>query len=83
MQLPITPAGAVRRLYSEEIDFAALGSPTITRASHVEPDEQGRWLVDLSPVNGPTLGPFTRRSEALAAEHAWLEKNWLGHKARS
>jgi hypothetical protein len=83
MQLVIMPGGTVRCVYSEAVDLMALGSPTITRASHVEPDEQGRWLVDLSPVNGPTLGPFTRRSEALAAEHAWLEKNWLGHKARS
>ena len=35
------------------------------------------WLADLSPVNGPVLGPFDRRSEALAAELAWLEANWL------
>ena len=27
----------------------------ISRASHVEPDRHGRWLVDLSPVNGPVL----------------------------
>jgi len=56
VQLPITPAGAVRRLYSEEIDFAALGSPTITRASYVEPDQHGRWLADLSPAADPKLG---------------------------
>ena len=78
MQLIITPGGAVRCVYSEAIDLQALGSPTITRASHVEPDQQGRWLADLSPVNGPTLGPFRTRSEALAAEKAWLEANWLG-----
>jgi hypothetical protein len=23
------------------------------------------------------LGPFDRRSEALAAEREWLERNWL------
>jgi hypothetical protein len=65
-------------VYSEEIDLAALGSPVITRASHVEPDPQGRWWADLSPVGGPTLGPFDSRSEALAAERSWLETNWLG-----
>ena len=77
MQLIIEPSGAVRCIYSEEINLSALGSPTITRASHVEPDQQGRWWADLSPIHGPTLGPFSRRSEALAAEQAWLETNWL------
>jgi hypothetical protein len=78
MQITIAPGGIVRAVYSEAIDLAALGSPTICRASYVEPDQQGRWSADLSPVGGPILGPFDRRSEALAAEHAWLEANWLG-----
>jgi len=78
MQLVVEPGGAVRCIYGEEIDLAALGSPTISRASHVEPDQQGRWLADLSPVAGPVLGPFDVRSEALAAEHSWLETHWLG-----
>ena len=80
MQLIITPGGQVRCIYAELIDLTALGSPAITRASHVEPDQQGRWWADLSPIRGPFLGPFTQRSEALAAEHAWLETNWLGQK---
>jgi hypothetical protein len=79
MQLIITPSGQVRCIYAELIDLTALGSPAITRASHVEPDQQGRWWADLSPIRGPSLGPFTQRSEALAAEHAWLETNWLVH----
>jgi hypothetical protein len=78
MQLIVGLGGAVRCIYSEEIDLTTLGSPTITRASHVEPDQQGRWLADLSPVGGPVLGPFDHRSEALAAELAWLETKWLG-----
>jgi hypothetical protein len=81
MELIITSGGAVRCIYSEQIDLTQLGSPTITRASHVEPDQHGRWLADLSPVNGPTLGSFLTRSEALAAEQAWLEANWLGRTA--
>jgi hypothetical protein len=78
VQLIIAPGGAVRAIYSEAINLAALGSPAIFRASHVEPDQQGRWWADLSPVGGPTLGPFAVRSAALAAEHSWLETNWLG-----
>ena len=70
MQIIITPSGAVHCIYGEEIDLAALGSPAITRASHVEPDRQGRWWADLSPVSGPKLGPYLNRSEALAAEHS-------------
>ena len=46
MQLVIEPDGTVRCIYSEEIDLAAIGSPTIARASHVEPDQQGRWQAD-------------------------------------
>jgi len=77
MQLVIEPGGVVRCIYSETIDLTALGSPAIERASHVEPDQQGRWWADMGPVLGPVLGPYAHRSEALAAEHAWLEAHWL------
>ena len=77
MQLLIEPSGAVRCVYSEEIDLTALGSPTITRGSHVEPDEQGQWWADMSPVSGPQLGPFQHRSQVLEAERHWLETHWL------
>jgi hypothetical protein len=78
MQLIIEVGGRVRGIYGEEIDLAALGPARISRASHVEPDSQGRWVADLSPVGGPVLGPFDKRSEALDAEVYWLEENWLG-----
>ena len=77
MRLLIRPDGEVTCLYDEAIDLSALGSLTISRASHVEPDSQGRWFADLSPVGGPTLGPFSRRSEALEAERDWLEVQLL------
>jgi hypothetical protein len=77
MQIIIEPGGAVRCVYSEAIDLTALGSPVISRASHVEPDQDGHWLADLSPVGGPVLKGFNRRSEALAAEAEWLEEHWL------
>ena len=77
MDLVITPTGQVRAIYSEELDLAVLGHPVITRASAVEPTPDGRWTADLSPVGGPVLGPFPHRSEALAAEVAWLEAHWL------
>ena len=77
MQLVINLGGQVRCLYDEGIDLATLGLPTIVRASHVEPDSNGQWWADLSPVDGPMLGPFGHRSQALKAEVAWLENHWL------
>ena len=77
MRLVIKPDGSVRCLYDEAVDLSSLGSLTIQRGSHVEPDATGRWLADLAPVDGPVLGPFNRRSEALSAEREWLEQNWL------
>lgn len=77
MNLIIDKNGLVRGIYGEEIALDALGPPRISRASHVEPDESGRWLADLSPVGGPILGPFGKRTDALKAEVAWLEENWL------
>ena len=77
MDLVVLSGGTVRAVYSEEIELDTLGPVVITRASRVEPDERGCWLADLSPVEGPTLGPFRSRSEALDAERAWLETNWL------
>ena len=77
MELLISPSGQARCIYSEEIDLAVLGTLSISRGSHVEPDENGQWLVDLSPVSGPKLGPFAARSVALAEEIAWLSRHWL------
>jgi hypothetical protein len=77
MQLVVEPRGTVRALYTEVIDLTVLGALTICRASHVEPDAQGQWWADLTPVGGPTLGPFGRRSLALDAERAWLENHLL------
>jgi hypothetical protein len=77
MKLLVKPEGTVRAIYDETIDLAVLGRPSITRASTVEPDQEGRWLVDLTPVGGPVLGAFDRRSEALEAEREWLERHWL------
>jgi hypothetical protein len=77
MQLVVAPDGSIRAIYSEDIPLGVLGRLAIARASTVEPDRDGRWQADLRPLLGPVLGPFPRRSEALAAEVAWLERHWL------
>ena len=81
MQLVIQPDGVVRCIYAEEIDLGTLGSPVISRASHVEPDEQGCWRADMWPVGGPVLGPFVNRSTALEVEQRWLVMNWITSRA--
>ena len=79
MQLIIEPGGAVRCIYAEEIDLAALGSPAITRAIPRRARPAGT-LVGRSVARGrpDARAVPDHRSEALAAEHAWLETNWLG-----
>jgi hypothetical protein len=77
MHLRIDLEGQVTCVYGEAIDLTLLGTLAIRRASHVEPDGEGRWWADLAPVGGPKLGPFDRRSQALNAESTWLEKDWL------
>ena len=77
MELIVDATGIVRCIYSEDVNLHALGHPKITRASHVEPDSKGRWIADLNPVSGPKLGPFDKRTDALAAEVQWLRDNWL------
>ena len=72
MELFITRDGQILALYEEEITLEQLGEMAIRRASFVEPAAGGGWLVDLSPVNGPLLGPFKYRSHGLDAERKWL-----------
>ena len=73
----IDSQATVRALYDEAFDLSPLGEVSIRRASHVEPDESGRWWADLAPSGGPKLGPFDRRSEAITAEMAWIEAHGL------
>jgi len=77
MELLIEANGNIRCVYGEAIPLAQLGYVEIRRGSHVEPTGDGRWTADLSPVNGPVLGPFETRSAALAAEIDWLGQHWL------
>jgi len=77
MQLVIGPTGEARCIYDEAIELDLLGRLRIARASHVEPDADGRWWADLGPVHGPRLGPFSVRSVALNAEQIWLATHWL------
>ena len=41
-------------------------------ARDIEPDRDGCIGADMGPSDGPVLGPFKSRSEALGAERGWL-----------
>lgn len=69
----IVKNGSIRYIYSDDfIPLMKQGYSTTQRVSHVEPIENG-WQADLSPVNGPILGPFVMRNDALTAEVNWLK----------
>lgn len=76
----VSQNGSLRFIYDDRLaGLLKHGKATVRRASHVEPAEGG-WTADMSPVNGPVLGPFALRSTALAAEVKWLEENVLSGK---
>ena len=76
IKLIVSYEGHCQAVYDESLDFKALGPCQIRRASHVEPTIEGEWTADLSPVGGPVLGPFSKRSQAIQAEMHWLDA-WL------
>lgn len=72
----ISPDGTIQFVHDDALHAAIVGDntteATTRRASHVEPDGNGLWCADLSPVAGPLIGPFKTRSEALEVELTWL-----------
>ena len=79
MELVIHSSGGIRCVYGEDVNLSELGRLSIQRGSHVEPTADGQWTADMSPVQGPQLGPFDCRTQALEAEVAWLNQHWLPH----
>lgn len=76
--LLIDETGNITFVYSDDLrPLLTLGRSTIERASHVEPTAEGHWVADISPVNGPLLGPFERREHALKEEIQWLNTHHL------
>ena len=75
MRISISTNGTLTKIYSDE-DAALLakGKAKIDRVSSVEPTADGTgWTADLAPVQGPVLGPYRLRSQALEAEVQYLD----------
>ena len=47
---------------------------TINRVSSVEPNDQGKWVADLSAVGGPCSPEFDLREDALQWEVNWIQE---------
>lgn len=73
--------GTVNYIFYDDIKpLVDIGPTVINRASHVDPEmsvEGVKWYADLHPVDGPKLGPFDTREEAIVAEVKWLDENYL------
>ena len=83
MELVVGTDGGVRCVYDEALDLRALGKLQITRASHVEPDLDGKGWADMGPVGGPVLGPFGTRGEALQAERGVVQAGSRSSRAKT
>ena len=76
LDIIIDTDGTLRFIHNDDMQaLIEQGEAKIVRASHVEPNERGQWEADMSPSDGPVLGPFRTRGEALDAEVAWLKAN--------
>lgn len=90
--LNINLDGSIESIYSDSLqdmlnEIEGAVSKT-NRVSHVEPGEDGKWYADMSPLKAvmnenctitefPVLGPFDKRQDALDAEVAWLNENYI------
>lgn len=74
MQVIVGNDGTLRFIYDDALlSLKECGDFKVTRASHVEPNGDGEWEADLSPVGGPVLGPYDTRNQALEEEVRWIK----------
>ena len=71
--ITIEDNGSLNFVWDDRLaDLAAGCDVTTKRVSNVEPADDGQWWADMAPVDGPKLGPYRLRGEALQAERDWL-----------
>jgi hypothetical protein len=92
MVIDISETGELRFVYQDELaELLREGLSRVDRASNVEPVNVEpvqiianagtgcRWIAEI--FNGPRLGPFETRREAIAAEVEWIETFQLGRSS--
>jgi hypothetical protein len=69
IKLQLTPSGCIRMLWDDAIDLKQFGPVEVSRASHVEFDnETGLWYVQSAKTLKVLKDDFTTRVKALAWE---------------
>ena len=78
MELVVDPDGrGPARSTPRRSTWPRSGRPAITRASHVEPDADGRWHADLRPVAARCSARSRAAARPWRPSVAWLEAHWL------
>ena len=67
----VLPTSSVKRLAFRALRWAFCDSSAAAAWTRVW---RGPWVVDLSLSNGPQLGPFASRADAINAEVCWLRE---------
>ncbi len=81
IQIVIEPNGSIKFVYSDSMsELLQQGEFSIKRASNVEPEYDGTWSADLSPINRPKLKGFALRQNALDAEVLYINNVYLLNK---
>lgn len=80
--IKVTPSGAWHFIYQERLKpLLGRGHAVMTRASYVNPQSDGSWTADLTPLKGPVLANFPTRQHALDAEEHWITHHWIEYTA--
>lgn len=75
----VIKGGSIHAIYDDAlVPLMDDASVTTRRASHVEPEWDGRgWMADMSPVDGPLMNGFKTREAALSAERYYLDQYYM------
>ena len=61
--------------------YADIARFLVQKGADVNATADGQWTADMGPMDGPVLGPYRLRGEALAAEVKWLRSHLGGKEA--
>jgi hypothetical protein len=71
------PTGTFIEVYSDDLpNLKTEWDVKIKRAIYVDVCEGG-WVADMSILNGPQLGPYRSRQDALDAEVDWIDEMYF------
>ena len=79
INIRIGASSSIAMLHNDAVDLSEFGTPTITRASHVEFDNKTQlWFVQSAKTGVVLKDDFTTRSEALEWESNYYSPSGAG-----